>query len=42
MEKYEKILNNFSSQTKGFFLPPKIQKITALSTMAIQHVYNKS
>ena len=41
MQKYKKILNNYSSQTKSF-LPPKVQKNTALSTMAIQHVFNKS
>ena len=41
MQKYKKILNNFSSQNKGF-LPQKIQKYTALSTMAIQHLFNKS
>ena len=41
MQKYKKILDNFSSQNKGFF-PPKIQKNTALSTMAIQHTFNKS
>ena len=41
MQKYKKILSNFSSQNKGF-LPPKIQKNTALSTMAIQLIFSKS
>ena len=41
MQKYRKILNNCSSQNKDF-LPPKVQKNTALSTMAIQHIFNKS
>ena len=41
MQKYKKILNNFLSQNMDF-LPPKVQKNAALSTMAIQHIFNKS
>ena len=39
--KIKKDYEQFSSQNKGF-LPSKLQKNTALSTMAIQHVFNKS
>ena len=40
MQKY-KILHNFLSQNMGFLLP-KVLKNTALSTMVIQHIFNKS
>ena len=38
MQKYKKILNNFLSKNKGF-LPPEVQKNTALSTVAIKHIF---
>ena len=37
-----KIQEDFLSQKKVFFLSPKVQKNAALSTMAIQHIFNES
>ena len=37
-----KNIRRFFITKKGAFLPPKVQKNTALSTMAIQHIFNES